>query len=327
MSYQVMIIGLDQVGASIGLALSNAEGDVKRLGYDADKALVKRALESGAIDESISQPRRSIKDVDLLILSLPTSEVEVYLESIGPLLKEGALILDTGGIKSLAFEWASSYLPPDRHFVAATPVVGPASLELAPFEPGEPKADLFQDGLLAISTSPGAPENALAVAINLAKLLGAQPFFIDQDEQDAAIAAIDDLPTLLSAALLHASTRSASWRELQRLAGQTFAFATHLIHVRPPKQAQKRIALNREKVIVKVDAIIEELTRLRSLLAQEDTAALEAYLDEADRSRFAWLDARARSDWAAQEMRTPKGMIEGSFLGNLFGITPRKRND
>ena len=327
MGYQVMIIGLDQVGASIGLALANAEGEVKRLGYDADKALSKQALENGAIDQSISHPRRAIKDVDLLILSLPTSEVEDYLESIGPQLKEGALILDTGGIKSLAFEWASSYLPPDRHFVAATPVVGPASLELAPFEPGEPRADLFQDGLLAISTSTETPENALAVAINLAKLLGAQPFFIDHEEQDAAIAAIDDLPTLLSAALLHASTRSPSWRELERLAGQTFAFATHLIHLRPPKQAQKRIALNREKVLSKVDAIIEELTHLRTLLARGDKAELEAYLDQADRSRFAWLDARSRSDWAAQEMRSPRGMIEGSFLGNLFGISPRKSKD
>jgi len=327
MGYQVMIIGLDQVGASIGLALANAEGDVRRLGYDADKALAKQALEAGGIDEVISQPRRSIKDVDLLILSIPTSEVEVYMESMGPLLKEGALILDTGGIKSLAFAWASSYLPPGRYFIAATPVVGPASLELAPFEPGEPRADLFQDGLLAISVSPELPENALAVAINLAKLLGAQPFFIDQDEQDAAIAATDDLPALLSAALLHASTRSASWRELQRLAGPTFAFATQLIQVRPPKQAQKRLALNREKVLVKLDAVIEELTRLRTLLTSDDTGALESYLDQADRSRFAWLDARAKSDWAAQEMRSPKGMIEGTFFGNLFGLSSRKTKD
>ena len=324
MGYQVMLIGLDQIGASIGLALANAEGDVKRLGYDAEKALAKAAHEAGAIDEVISQPRRAIKDVDLLILSIPTSEVGVYLESIGALLKEGALVLDTGGIKSLAFEWAASYLPEGRHFIAATPVVGPASLEQAPFEPGEPRGDLFQDGLLAISISPETPENALAVAINLAKLLGAQPFFIDQDEQDAAIAATDDLPALLSAALLQASTRSSSWRELQRLAGQTFAFATQLVQVRSPKQAHKRLVLNREKVLSKLDDVIEELSRLRLLLESDDTDTLEEYLDQADRSRFAWLDARARSDWAAQEMKSAKVTPEGGFFGNLFGISPRK---
>ena len=86
MGYQVMIIGMDQIGASIGLALAGAEGEVRRLGHDADKSRAKSALEAGAIDEIVSSPRRSIKALDLLILSLPTGEVEVYLEEMGPML-------------------------------------------------------------------------------------------------------------------------------------------------------------------------------------------------------------------------------------------------
>jgi prephenate dehydrogenase len=324
MGYQVMIIGLDQVGASIGLALANAEGDVTRLGHDANRSLVKQAEEMQAIDKAVAWPRRAVKDVDLLILSVPASEVKDYLQNLGPLLKEGALIIDTGGIKSLAFEWASDYLPEGRHFVAAMPVIGPASLEHDPFEQSEPRADLFEDGLLAISATPDTPENLLAVAINLAKLLDAQPFFIDQDEHDAAVAATDDLPTLLSAALLHASTRSPSWRELQRLAGQTFAFATQLIQLRPPKQAQKRFVLNREKVLAKLDAILEELTRLRSLLASEDEDALEEYLEQADHARFAWLDARSKADWANQDLQAPEQLVDTGFVSKFLGFRSRK---
>jgi prephenate dehydrogenase len=324
MSYQIMIIGLDQIGASIGLALANAEGDVKRLGYDADKKQMKQALEINAIDEAVTWPRRAIKNIDLLILAVPGNEVQDYLENLGPLFKEGALIIDTGGVKSLAFEWASSYLPSGRYFVAATPIVGPASLELVPFEPGEARADLFQDGLLAISTSTETPENLLAVAINLARLLDAQPFFIDQNEQDAVIAATDDLPTLLSAALMHSSAESSSWREHQRLAGQTFAFATHLVQLRPPKQVQNRFALNREKVLAKLDGIIDELVRLRLLLAGEDEDTLERYLEEANQARFSWLDLRSKADWIGQDLHPSEKIGETGLIRKFLGFRSYK---
>lgn len=325
MAYEVMIIGLDQVGASIGLALANAEGELRRIGFDADKAIGRQAKEMGAIDEFISNPRRAIKHADLVIFSIPTPEVEIYLENLGPMMKEGGLVLDTGGIKSLAFEWAKNFLPEGRHFIAAMPVVGPKSLEETPLDPGEPRADYFKDGLLAITTSPNTPESALAVAVNLATLLDAQPFFIDPDEHDAVIAATDDLPPLLSAALLHAAIRSPSWRELQRLAGQTFAFATQLVAVRTPTQAQKRIVLNREKVLSKLDVVIEELNRLRTLLAQEDSDALSEYLDQADRSRYAWLDARMKADWSLQDMNQTESMGGLGFFGSLFGIRPHEK--
>ena len=325
MAYEVMIIGLDQVGASIGLALANAEGELQRIGYDADKGIGRRAKEMGAIDELISHPRRAIKHVDLVIFSIPTPEVEIYLENLGPMMKDGGLVLDTGGIKSLASEWAKNFLPEGRHFIAAMPVVGPKSLEETPLDPGKPRADYFEDGLLAITTSPKTPESALAVAINLATLLDAQPFFIDPDEHDAAIAATDDLPILLSAAQLHTATRSPSWRELQRLAGQTFAFATQLVTLRTPTLAQKRIALNRAKVLSKLDVFIEELNRLRTLLAQEDGQALSEYLDQADRSRYSWLDTRMRADWSIQDMSQAQSMSRMGFIGNLFGLSPREK--
>ena len=59
-------------------------------------------------------------------------------------------------------------------------------------------ADRFSGGQLAITVSPQTPKNALAVVINLAKLLQVDPFFLDADEYDAATAALEDVPILLS---------------------------------------------------------------------------------------------------------------------------------
>ena len=44
MSSKILIIGLDQVGATIGLALARADGDVLRLGFDPDKKIAKAAM-------------------------------------------------------------------------------------------------------------------------------------------------------------------------------------------------------------------------------------------------------------------------------------------
>ncbi|MEE8121959.1 MAG: prephenate dehydrogenase/arogenate dehydrogenase family protein, partial [Anaerolineales bacterium] len=161
MAYEILLIGLDQVGASIGMALNDAEGDVVLIGYDPDRHLSKRAEKAGAVDRLVSHPRKSITSADLVIFSLPIDEVEVYLEHLGGKIKDGAVILDTAQIKAPFFKWAEEYLPEGRSYIGATPIVGPSSLTGGEAPSDEPHADLYADGLLAIIAPPNASESAI----------------------------------------------------------------------------------------------------------------------------------------------------------------------
>jgi len=316
MAYTILLIGLDQVGASIGMALNDAEGDVDLVGYDPDRHFSKRAEKIGAVDRLVSHPRKAIANADLVIFSLPIDEVEVYLEHLGKKIKEGAVILDTAQIKVPFFKWAEEYLPEGRSYIGATPIVGPSSLTGGDATSDEPHADLYADGLLAIIAPPNASESAMAVGINLASILKAAPFFIDLHEHDAALTSTEELSALLSAALLQTAAHSKSWKELQRVAGRNSAIPLNVF--------EKRVILNRQKSLDKLDQFIEELQDLRQVLAEEDGQSLSDYLKEADHARRSWIRAREQSDWGSEELRPADRIKSPGILTNLLGFRRKK---
>ncbi len=319
MAFEVLFIGLDRVNASIGIALQNAQGEIVRIGFDPDKRTARKSQSLNAIDEVISHPRKAIKSADLIIFSLPAGEVEVYLENLGKSIKDGAVLMETAPMKSSFFELAESTLPENVNAIGITPIIGSDELFAFNLDLSEPRGDLFEEGTLAIVAPPRTGENALAMAVNLATLLGAEPFFIGLDEHDAAMVASEDLPPLLSAALMRASTDAPSWRELQRLAGATFAMATELSAKQSPEQFRKRFEPNRAKILAKLDMVSSEIEDLRKLVAEASGDEMERYLEEAEQSRHAWHEARRRANWAAEEIdsKASSGM---SFFGNLFSI-------
>jgi len=329
MSYEVLILGLDRCGASIGMALRRAQGEVRRIGFDPEKRIARKAQELDAVDTLVPHPRGAIKTADLIIFSLPPAEVEVYLENLGGTIKEGAVVLDTGPIKRAFFDCAQRHLPRGRHYVGATPIIGPEALLRDSSGTDVPREDLFQGGSMAIIAPPGASEDTLDVAVNLAELLGAAPLFMDLSEHDSALAGAEDLPAFLGAALVHAASDSASWPEVQRLAGNNFAQAVSLCGLLEPAALTKHWAMNREHLLAKMDALIGELQRLRQLLAQEgQEEAVEDYLEQADRSRHDWIAARERADWSG-EGRGATPARDAGFLGRLFGFRsrePRSKN-
>ena len=324
MAYEILLIGLDQVGASIGMALNDAEGDVDLVGYDPDRHLSKRAEKAGAVDRLVSHPRKSIASADLVIFSLPIDEVEVYLEHLGGKIKEGAVILDTAQIKVPFFKWAEEHLPEGRSYIGATPIVGPSSLTGEDATSDEPRADLYADGLLAIIVPPNASESAMAVGLNLASILKAAPFFIDLHEHDAALTFTEELPVLLSAALLQTTAHSASWKELQRVAGRNFAQATSLCGTIPLNVFGKRVLLNRQKTLDKLDQFTAELQDLRQLLAEEDGQGISDYLKEADHTRRSWIRAREQGDWGGEDLHPAESIDSPGVLTRFLGFRRKK---
>lgn len=321
MTGKILLIGLNQVGATLGLALKRAEGEALRLGFDPDKKVAKAAKAADAVDRLIAHPRQAFESADLIIFALPHHETEAYLESLGPKTKPEAVIIDTGLIKAPFFHWAEQHLPSDRAYIGATPIVGDPSQE----DNGETlSAGRFAGGILAITAPAKTPQRAMALAINLAKILEAQPFFIDVDEQDATAAIAEDLPVLMSAAILQSGATSPSWRELQRMAGPLFAKTTESCSV-DAFQLQRRLAANREKVLDRLSAFKDELDHIQDMLLSEQDDELMRYFEQADSARTSWLNARARGDWQGDELpKTPD--IDTSLVRQLMGFGKRRNS-
>ena len=324
MSLEILFHGLNQIGASIGMALADQELEVRRVGYDPDGQLARHARQVGAVDHLVSHPRKASEVADVVVLSTPITDVRDYFLAVGSKLKPNAVVLDTSPLKALAVAWAEEMLPEECHYIGVTPIVGPAALLAEASEPQGPRADLYHGGLMAIVIPPKTPEKAVTLALRFAAIIGATPFFIDPVEHDAVIATVDGLPSLIGAALMNMAAVALNWRELQRMAGSPFANATSLHPSQTPKITGTTVYLNRDIVLTKLDALLNELQTLHGLIAADDSKVLIDYLAKATATRDSWLKIRQHGDWAGQDLQRVTAVEKPGLLSSLFGIRPRR---
>ena len=71
MSARITIIGLGQIGSSIGLALKAHNVDVHLLGHDKDPQTAKESQKAGAVDDVKYNLPASVYEANIVILALP----------------------------------------------------------------------------------------------------------------------------------------------------------------------------------------------------------------------------------------------------------------
>src|SRR5215208_5586224 len=100
MTIQITIIGLGQIGASMGLALKSRNLDIRVVGNDKKLGTEREAHKLGAVDEVRHNLPASVRHAQIVILALPLAEIRETLKFIAPDLQEGTLVLDTAPSKA-----------------------------------------------------------------------------------------------------------------------------------------------------------------------------------------------------------------------------------
>ncbi len=322
MTVQLTIIGLGQIGASIGLALGEYGDKLNRIGSDIDNRVANQAQKLGAVDKITHNLNVAVRDADIIILALPVDQVEIVMKAVAPELKEGAVLMDTAPVKTATAEWASNLLPEGCSYVGFTPILNPRYLHNEGFGVAAAKADLFQDGMFGITTPTKTNAQALDLATNLAKMMGADPLFVDLYEIDGLMAATHLLPQLISAALLNATLDQPGWLEARKVAGRAFAEvsgpAAHLDDVEALTSATN---LNRENVVRKLDDTIAALQGIRRDIADGDTEALSSRLKHAKTGVHQWWEERSSGNWLAEELPKAENIPTSSdVMSSIFGL-------
>jgi len=320
---QITIIGLGQIGASIGLALAKHTDLVTRVGHDKELAFTRQAEKMGAIDRVDSNLPNSVRTANLVLLCLPIDQISETMRLIAQDLLEGAVVMDTSPLKVVVADWAKELLPPGRHYVGLTPVINPAYLNDANSGQQAAHADLFEKGLIAISSPPRTDSNAIKLAADLTRLLSSTPLFADLAEIDGLMTSTMILPQILAAALLNATVDQPGWREARKVAGRAYADASGpVLHLDGSQSLKTSIVSNRENVLRVLDNSQAELQLIRSIIFEQDDSALEDYLERAYRSGNKWQQERMAGDWE-NEQSAP--VEKRGFMSHLIGSSPRPR--
>jgi prephenate dehydrogenase len=324
MSVQITIVGLGQIGSSIGLALKAHEVNVHRVGHDKDPQAGKDSQRLGAVDDVKYNLPASVRDAKIVILALPLAEIQETLKVIAPDLQEGTLVLDTAPAKATVAAWAKNVLPPGRYYVGLSPSINPEYLHGTEFGVKAARADLFEKGLIVVNAPMGTPGNVFNLTMELVNLLGAMPLLMDTTEADGVYAGTHVLPQLASAALLDMTVDQPGWQEARKLAGRPYAAVTAgaAYHDDVASLAETAIE-NRENIVRLLNAYITALINLRDEIDDNDREAVLGRLTNAWKGRVRWLDERTSAEWLkgeAQQVDAPSfgdrvnQMLFGSML-------------
>jgi prephenate dehydrogenase len=319
MSVQITIVGLGQIGSSIGLALKAHDVDVQRVGHDKNPQAAKESQKAGAVDDVKYNLPASVREAKIVILALPLAAMRETLEVIAPDLQEGTLVLDTAPAKATVAAWAKELLPQGRFYIGLTPAINPEYLHGTEFGVKAARADLFEHGLMVVNAPYGTPANVFDLALELVHLLGAAPLLMDTTEADGIFSAMHVLPQLAAAALLHATIDKPGWQEARKLAGRPYASVTAGVAYHDDVDSLGGTALeNRENIVRLLNSYIASLIRLRDEIDANDRESVTGLLEEASRGRIRWFDERLAGEWLKGEMQQIDTPSFGDRVNQMF---------
>lgn len=318
MKIQLAILGLGQIGSSVGMALAKYKENIHRVGHDKSRKAVNFAKENDVVDKITLTLSNAVKDADIILLALPLQEIQPVLEHIALDLKEGALVIDTAPLKVPVLGWIEETLPERANYVGFTPVIKAAYLEEWKYGPEVAHADLFENSLIGLVSGRKTTEKSINMAINFAQLLGATPYFSDAAEMDGLMSTTHLLPQLLAASLLKISLDSPGWREARKFAGKIYSQLTNSFGQDDlPGELASAVINNQENTIRLINDLIRSLIDIRDLTETSDQEKLDEIFTKLQQGRDLWLADRRENRW----IETPKTEVSRpGILSQLLGF-------
>ncbi len=319
MALNIAIIGLNKLGASIGLAFHGRSADIDCVGYDEVPGIARLAEKKKAITKSYLALQRCVRESNVIILACPIDEIERNLSIIATHAPQGTVVIDTSPNKQQVEEWARDILPDGMYFSGWTLALNPKYLYDPELGIDGAQDDLFENSYISINDLPHTPEKVLTLSSELVTKLGAKPLFISSVEADGLIAMGHELPRLSAIALLLATVESPGWQEARKLAGSDYAKATlPVLSVAERTELGQSLLHNRENLIRLTDDLIRSLMQLRGHLAEEDGDSLKQTIDQAINQSVLWTEQRKMMSWDSAnrpELKRPeRPSIFGSWL-------------
>lgn len=266
----ITVVGLGLIGGSLAGALRGHCAEV--IGVDRDPQVVAEAIARGFIDRAGADLEQAVRAADIIVLATPVRTVIELVETVGPWLEPGSLLMDVGSTKAEILE-AMSALPVHIQALGGHPMCGKEISGIAAADPG-----LFRQRTFILSPLDRTSEAALELGEQLVRAVGAVPLIIDAERQDYLVGTISHLPYLLACALVSTADATTSsdplvwqivaggFRDTSRVAGSDVSMMVDIL------------LTNREEVVNATRICETHLARLRSLVEAGDEQELRAAL-------------------------------------------------
>ena len=266
---EIAIVGVGFMGGCLAAAIKNSKWPVRVYGLDSDEENASYILESGLVDEVITEIPEG---VDLILLAVPTGDVPGW---VAGLADHAGIVVDIASIKGAILGLVKEKLGyvPDN-FVPCHPIAGSEKIG-----PRESISTLFQAKPVAVVAHEGVRENGLELVLEFWLKIGAKCVQVSADEHDKILAKTSHLPHLLAYAYMSLLSDSD-----QKMVGGGLEDFTRIAGANPDMWWEI-FCLNRPDLLQTLDQFSLVLEVLRAAVVEEDKSAAIKIMESAYHKR------------------------------------------
>jgi prephenate dehydrogenase len=280
---QVAIIGVGLIGGSLGMILRRKRLADEVVGVGRRVENLKAAVELGAIDRYVADPKDGVRHADLIVLATPVDTYERHLRDWAQCLPSGAIVSDVGSVKGRLVERSEEAMPAGVHFVGAHPIAGKEKTGVA-----AGSEELFVGARCILTPTKRTNQEALARIGALWQEAGSIVLTMDPHLHDQILGAVSHLPHVAAFALMNAlaDLRDQHVPSLD-LAGHSGGGLrdTTRIAASSPEMWRDIFLWNRENVVAFIERYERALSELKQLIQIGDAAGIEKSLERAKTER------------------------------------------
>jgi prephenate dehydrogenase len=275
----VTIVGLGQIGGSIGRALVAGRACRRVIGVSRRPSTLRAALRLRAAHETTRDLAAACARADLVILATPVRTILRQIPAAARALRPGALLMDVGSAKAEVMRAAGrACRGRGAAFAGGHPMAGTEGSGIAASNPA-----LFRGRPFVLTGTRALRPGHRRLLAALLRALGARPAPIDARDHDVAVARISHLPHVLAAALLETAAADRTGLAF-RLAAGSFRSATRVAAADTDMLLDLLLA-NRGPVARSIGDFARRLRSFGGALRRGDATALRRRLAAARRRR------------------------------------------
>ena len=306
----IAIVGLGLIGGSLARALKRADPGLRVGAVDLDEKAARSALDARVVDAAGGLSAICSR-ADIVVIAAPPLAAPGILRELEQCAAPEAVVTDTASVKQHLTETLAALSAGFRaRVVPGHPLAGSEQSGFA-----ASKTDLFLGCNVVLTPQEDTHAAAIAAVHDMWRVLGANVLAMSAARHDRILALTSHLPHLLAFAAADLPARRETGPDVNRCAASGFADFTRLAASDPELWADI-LSANSSAALEALDALAEDLKRMRLALAENDRAALGARLrrgrlgrEQFELARGGELKPRSRSEKSF--LVRPGGLVKG----------------
>jgi len=284
----VSLIGAGLIGGSLARVIKRERLADRVTAYSRRPETRQRIRELGFVDSVADDIVTAVADADLVVVSVPVSASGSIAKAIGPHLRSGAIVTDTGSVKQAVIAAMGPHLPEQVHFVPGHPIAGTENTG-----PDSGFDTLFQGRWCVLTPPDGTDPKAVSAITNMWERAGSKVDLMSATHHDMVLAITSHIPHLLAFNIVGTVSELEEQLKLEVIKYSAGGFRDFTrIAASDPEMWRDIFIENKEAVLEMLGRFSEDLAALQRAIRWEDTDGLESKFSQTRDIRRGIIEAK-----------------------------------